>query len=446
MRKTQLIAVATFLVLASVVSGLIASLAPTVLAQQAENKVNVHFATQYNLTVDGDRFTNEEVTGQVIWRIPNIINITDETGEPVKGLRATLESELAFEWVHNENLVKMGPPLYEWYFGDLVEEHKHTGWATDVLVGFTHQSPVRFTPGLDVMRSFDKTVFTAPDTQTISVTVVPRDEKIESVEIFVHAEENQSVNSVIVSHSGGEHGEQAHVTPDGHYSEVGTPGVGIPVELNAPVTITVTIQVTPKVPEVEYKPHVGLKPNWQIEADVGTSRGSSVSYTNEAGTWTVSAEGNYVWEWGANKVPGYDVTLQKVTNVPPVLTDGKASSPLAFLKVPITFQITYKDIDNDPPSNIRVYIDGSAKEMKYARGAEEGWSDDAVFSCTTALSSGEHTYYFEASDGSLTTRFPEDSTLTIEVTGQHFLVWVIVGVVIIGAGIFFFTRRRRRVA
>lgn len=436
MHKTQPIAIAILFLLALIVSGLIASLSPTVLAQEAENKVNVYFATQYNLTIGGDRFTNEEVTGQVIWRIPNIINITDETGEPVKGLRATLESELAFEWVHNENLVKMGPPLYEWYFGDLVEEHKHTGWATDVLVGFTHQSPVRFTPGLDVMRSFDKTVFTAPDTQTISVTVVPRDKKIESVEIFVHTDENDLVDPLIISHSGG---ENAQVTPDGRRS-----GIKIPVETNTPVTITVTIQVTPKVPEVEYKPHVGLKPNWQIEADVGTSRGSSVSYTNEAGTWTVSAEGNYVWEWGANKVPGYDVALQKVTNVPPILTDGKASSPLGFLKVPISFQITYKDIDNDPPSNIRVYIDGSAKEMNYARGAEEGWSDPSVFSCTTTLSAGQHTYYFEASDGSLTTRFPQDGTLTIEVTGQHFLVWVIVGVMIIGSVTYFFVRRQRK--
>ncbi|MBA7652930.1 hypothetical protein ES703_60769 [subsurface metagenome] len=338
----------------------------------------------------------------------------------------------------------MGPPLYEWYFGDLVEEHKHTGWATDVLVGFIHQSPVSFTPGLDVVRSFDKTVFTAPDTQTISVTVVPRDEKIESVEIFVHAEDNQSVNSAIVSHSGGPHGEPAHVTPDRHYSEVGTPGVGIPVELNVPVTITVTTEVMPNMPTIEYKPHVGLKPNWQTEAYVGISRGSSVSYTNGAGTWTVSADGDYVWEWGAGKVPGYDVGLKPRTNVPPMLTDGKASSSLGFLKVPITFQITCKDIDNDPPSHVRVYIDGSAKEMSYASGAEEGWSAPCIFSCTTVLSAGQHTYYFEASDGSLTTRFPQDGTLTVEVAWQHFLVWVIVGVVIIGSVTYFFVRRQRK--
>ena len=307
------------------------------------NKVRLNFINTYTYPAYEDSFTNEEVTGKVLWRIPDITNITDETGAPVTGLRVTLDSDLQFDWVDDENLTKMGPPTYEWSFADLVEEHKHTGWSTSVYVGF-QCFPTKFTPGFDASRSFDKTVFTAPDTQTVTVTVTPREEWIESVQITVHTDENDLVDPVIISHSGG---EQAHVTPDGHRS-----GIRIPVELNTPVTITVTIRVTPKVPKVEYMPHTSVVPFRTIERKRpggiapappqpgsvpggggagGRTIGSSFSYTNEAGTWTVSAEGNYVWYWAADESPPqYGVGFTRVTQEPtpaPVPTPTPTPAP-----------------------------------------------------------------------------------------------------------------------
>jgi len=431
------------------------------------NMVQLNFSTSYLLNLYEDTFTNEEVTGQVIWRIPNIVNTTDETGEPIRGLKVTLDSDIAFEWVGDENLTKMGPPTYEWSWGDLVEEHKHTGWATDVLVGFLYQSPIKFTPGFDVSRSFDKTVFTAPDTQTVTVTVTPREEWIKGVRIHVHTDENDLVNPVIISHSGG---EQADVTPDGHRS-----GITIPVELNTPVTITVTIRVTPKVPRVQYEPHVSVHPHRTVErkrlVDItpappqpgsmpgghGTGRrptiGSSFSYTNEAGTWTVSAEGNYVWIWAADdEVPEYEVFFfSDGANSPPTLTSGGVSPLSGTPTTPFTFQVTYRDTDRATgtfvPSYVRVYIDGSARDMGYVSFKGQGYADGAVFSHKTALSAGQHTYYFEASDVFFTARFPEDGTLSIKVPrwGLGFTIWIVAGVVIIGLVTYFFIRRRRRV-
>jgi len=462
------------LIPALAISDFILPPAPTAMAEPEDgNKVEVYFSTNYHLDLYEDNFTNEEVTGQVIWRIPNIINTTDETGEPVRGLKVTLDSDLAFEWVDKENLTRRGPPTYEWFFGDLVEEHKYTGWATDVLVGFLHQSPIKFTPGFDVSRSFDKAVFTASDTQTVTVTVTPREEWIEGVEIHVHAghlagPESDLVDAAIISHSGG---EQAHVTPDGRYSEIGTPGLGIPVELNTPVTITVTFRVTPKVPRVEYKPHVAVIPNpgerkrpggvaptplqpGSVPVGGGAGGptiGSSFSYTNEAGTWTVSAEGDYVWNWGAAEVPRYEVFFSHRANSPPTLTSGGVSPPSGTPTTPFTFQVTYRDTDRATgtfvPSYVRVYIDGSARDMGYVSGK---YADGAVFSHKTTLSAGQHTYYFEASDGFFTARFPEDGNLSIEVTreGLEFPVWIVAGIiagaVVIGSVTYFFIRRRRR--
>ena len=417
-----------------VVGGFLAVPAKTSIAQQLGNKVRVHFATLYDLQIHGDAFSNQETTGQAIWRIPNIVNTTDETGEPVRELRVTLQSDLAFEWVDKESLVQMGPPVYEWYFGDLVEEHLHTGWATDVLVGFINQSPVRFTPGFDVSRTFDETVFSEPGTQTVTVTVTPREEWLESVEIFVHAQSNESVDSFIIAHSAG---EQAHVTPDGQYSEVGITGNGIPTELDKPVSIAVTFQVTPKVAEIEHKPHVGIKPNWRHEGYGGSTAGSSVSYTNGAGTWTVSALGDYIWEWGAGKVPGYGVGFHPVANSRPALTSGSVTPLSGGADTPFAFKVTYADIDGNPPSQVNIYIDGSARSMDYLRGAEQGYADGAVYGYTTLLSAGQHSYYFEASDGSLLVRFPESDADFLEVTSQEpgFLIWVIIPFGIIVAGL-----------
>jgi len=305
------------------------------------NQVRLNFTNTYTYPVYEDSFTNEEVTGKVLWRIPDIINTTDETGEPVRGLRVTLDSDVAFDWVDDENLTKMGPPTYEWSFADLVEEHKHTGWSTSVYVGFQH-SPTKFTPGFDASRSFDKTVFTAPDTQTLTITVTPREEWIEGVQITVHTYENDLVDPVIISHSGG---EQAHVTPDGYRS-----GIRIPVELNTPVAITVTIQVTPKVPKVEHMPHISVTPHqlgFKPSVDIapapappqpgsvpdgggagGPTIGSSFSYTNEAGTWTVSAEGNYVWYWAADESPpNYGVGWGPRATQEPTPAPGPAPTP-----------------------------------------------------------------------------------------------------------------------
>ena len=209
-----------------------------------------------------------------------------------------------------------------------------------------------------------------------------------------------------------------------------------------------TFQVSPKVPGVEYKPHVGIIPNWSREYYSGTTTahttcGDSFSYTNEAGTWTVSAEGDYVWNWVAHTSPHYAASLRPRSSIPlTLISEGLSLSSSTTIT---DFEVTY--VDDGPPSYVRVYIDGSAYDMDYVRGAERSYADGALFSHTTVLSPGQHTYYFEASDGSLTARFPQDGNLTIEITSQKFPIWIVAGVVggiviIIGSVTFFFVRRR----
>ena len=448
------------LLLVLFISSFVTHLTPKVIAQ-AGNLVKVNFPAAFSYLAPGDSFTNGEVTGQVCWRAL-LANTDDETGAPVSGLAVTLESDLAFEWVEQKTLTTMGPPTYEWFFGDLVEESKYKGWPIDAFVGFIHQSPIKFTPGFDASRSFDKTVFTAPDTQTVTITVTPREEWMKKVNIYVHTPGNGLADPVIISYSSTAGGD-IRIDPGGHYSGIHD----VPVELNNPVTFIVTIQVTPKVPWVEYKPYVGIHPQQPSNGGpFGTNSGSSFSYTNEAGTWTVSAEGNYVWEWAAPSSPandgvGFYPIASSTPNIPPILTSGGVSPASGATTEPFAFEVTYKDADRDAPSYIRVYVDGSAKDMDFWSGL---YIDGALFRYTTTLSAGQHTYYFEVSDGSTTARFPKDGTLSVEVSkeGQEptptpdpartlrqaiswqVLIGIVTGLVVIGAITYLVIKKRRK--
>ena len=435
------------LLLVLFISSFATPLTPKVIAQ-AGNLVKVNFPAAFSYLAPGDSFTNGEVTGQVCWRAL-LANTDDETGAPVNELAVTLESDLAFEWVEEKTLTTMGPPTYEWFFGDLVEESKYKGWPIDAFVGFIHQSPIKFTPGFDASRSFDKTVFTAPDIQTVTITVTPREEWMKKVNIYVHTYHgNDLADPVVISYSSSAEGDVV-IAEDGQHSGIHD----VPVELNTPVTVIVTIQVTPKVPWVEYKPFVGIHPQQPSNGGpFGTNSGSSFSYTNEAGTWTVSAEGNYIWEWAAPSSPandgvGFYPIASSTPNIPPILTSGGVSPASGTTTEPFVFEVTYKDADRDAPSYVRVYVDGSAKDMDFWNGL---YIDGALYRYTTTLSAGPHTYYFEASDGSMTARFPEDGTFSIEVPkeGMNFSVWIVTGIVvgiaIIGSVIYFFTKRLKR--
>ncbi len=85
------------------------------------------------------------------------------------------------------------------------------------------------------------------------------------------------------------------------------------LELNAPWSVDVTLRITPnvtdKVTKVECRPGVPIGAVAFEEESSGTTTGSSVSYTDEAGTWTISAEGGYVWDWRASSPEDYWVVL-----------------------------------------------------------------------------------------------------------------------------------------
>ncbi|MFQ5852452.1 MAG: PKD domain-containing protein, partial [Candidatus Binatia bacterium] len=279
--------------------------------RSAINQVQGQFTTFWDYTPPGDAFSDSQVTGGTWW----LASMQNGTGQPVASLELTLDSALALDaaWPGPDPIL-MGPPTYQWSFGDLPP-------GSEAAAAVQPTSPdaalVTFAPGFDVSRSADKTVFTALDTQTLTITVTPR-QAMEGFFTIVFAEENDLVNPIITSFTGGEGGE---ISPDGRQLFMGAAG-----GIGTPVTFTVTIQVTPKVPTVEFMPAVWVITPGEFLGK-GTASGSSVSSTvNTLGTWTWSAVGNYSWGWQAFVLravtfPAYSHNTPTGTNVE-VAVDG----------------------------------------------------------------------------------------------------------------------------
>ena len=254
---------------------------------QGPNQVWARFCTELNYEVLGDTFINSELTTGQEWRTI-IQNEWDETGAPVTAVELSLDSTLEFDRVEEENLTTMGPPSYEWSFGDVPQDSEV---GADVR---SEAFPVTWTPGFDASRSADKTEFTAPDTQTLTITVTPR-QVLEGFGIGVDAEENELVNPVITSPTTNAT-QGIELSPDGHWLRMWPTGLSV----NTTSTYYVTIEVTPKVPEVEYMP--GVEISWGETLDSGTTSGSSINHTagdpaDNVGTWTWTATGSYEWNW-----------------------------------------------------------------------------------------------------------------------------------------------------
>jgi DNA-binding transcriptional ArsR family regulator len=94
-----------------------------------------------------------------------------------------------------------------------------------------------------------------------------------------------------------------------------------------------------------------------------------------------------------------------VLNAPPSLNAGSVSPENGTPGTTFTYEVTYADPEGDPPSYVRVYIDGVEYSMT---GISGSFTDGFLYRYqTNVLDAGDHDYYFTASDGINVTRLPE---------------------------------------
>jgi branched-chain amino acid transport system substrate-binding protein len=272
-------------------------------APPQNNQAHAGFFTNWDYWFEGDSFNNGEVTGAKRWD-SHLHNSPDATGAPLTDVGLRLDSGLAFENVgwNNGTLVTEGPPVYEWSFGDVVQD-VHIAEQPGAWVGFWSEPnpfPVTFTPGFDASRIADQTTFLQSEgtqTQTLTISVTPREEPAaRNWGVHVSAPTLEPlVDAVIQPPSDVDFA----LSPDGQMLWMWPTGLEVGVEW----TVTVTIQLTPTVTQVEFMPHVNVGLFETLAS--GYVEGNSISYpagdsADGIGTWTWSAtgEGDLGWSWG----------------------------------------------------------------------------------------------------------------------------------------------------
>jgi PKD repeat protein len=96
-----------------------------------------------------------------------------------------------------------------------------------------------------------------------------------------------------------------------------------------------------------------------------------------------------------------------VLNTAPTLADGRVSPNSGGPSTAFTFSVKYTDADNDTPTQRRLYIDGGPVGMNTS---DTKYTDGSVFTYTTTLAPGIHSFFFEFNDGTQGARNPASGT------------------------------------
>jgi hypothetical protein len=92
-----------------------------------------------------------------------------------------------------------------------------------------------------------------------------------------------------------------------------------------------------------------------------------------------------------------------VTNTAPTLSSGSVSPGTGDTTTTFTYTVTYADVDSDVASYVRVHVDSDTTGVTMTKSG-------SVYTYSTTLAAGSHTYYFTASDGTDTARNPSSGS------------------------------------
>jgi hypothetical protein len=274
-----------------------------------ENFFHVEFNNTISFTTDGLSFTNHEVNGVSHWAT-HLQNMPDDSHAPVYGLG--LEFDAKIDKIGNnimqKNLVSAGYPNYKWFFGNVPEEPLREVYMSEGYIESADGIP--FTPGFDASISIDKTTFSTPDKQTITITIIPR-VPMTFPGITVHTQGGPNGNSAeanIADILPGDHkglkGEIVSVSPDGKNLFVNN----MQLVVNQPYSFSFSVNVQPGGSGINYQPYVSISwcPRVLPPDDAlgnGKKQGSMFAVTiDRVGTWTWTANGEYQIEWHTGNV------------------------------------------------------------------------------------------------------------------------------------------------
>ncbi len=132
----------------------------------------------------------------------------------------------------------------------------------------------------------------------------------------------------------------------------------------------------------------------------------------KGGPDTLRAEAILNADHFGNTVKRTDTSSITVINDPPELSEGRVSPGSGDTDSIFTFEVTYKDINGDIPSPIFAVIDDTKHTLTPMDGSQDSIKTGEKYSASIKLGIGDHSFHFEATDGSVTVRFPETGEIS----------------------------------
>jgi hypothetical protein len=288
--------------------------------------VDVAFSTDYACEVSGDSFINDNgpVTGNKDWASNlgrGIITLTN--------VNLNLDSNIRFNGENPGPTTFNGPDIngvyhYLWYFGNPIIGYP-TGGTPWAQVG---TFPAPFMPGFNASRSANQTTFITSGPQTLTVSVTPEENLVlpGGINIGVNVSEDQYINPTIesVTSPNGAPLDNIYPSPDGHSMRI---LISNPTKAITYIyTITIQLELKTGVTQLEFMPDVHVV-SVQSEGNGSVTDTSSVSDTNDAGTWTWSSDNSITWNW--NEVLNKGIYFQSyeaaTITTPTSISSGGAS-------------------------------------------------------------------------------------------------------------------------
>lgn len=129
----------------------------------------------------------------------------------------------------------------------------------------------------------------------------------------------------------------------------------------------------------------------------------------------------------------YDTLQEKWGGLPspPTLSFGRVIVENRNGELTFEFTVSYADLNNDSPAWVKVYIDEEPHSMTEANPQDERYADGKIYSFSTSLPSGNHVYYFEASDGSHTVTSNGGETSGVGGSGPSALLLISVSAAVV---------------
>jgi hypothetical protein len=129
--------------------------------------------------------------------------------------------------------------------------------------------------------------------------------------------------------------------------------------------------------------------------------GFRVMMSGKTGFWPLGGDKDKPGTWG--DLTSSDNWGGGPSNKLPKLSGGLVS-PLSGLTTDnFTFNVTYKDLDDDEPTLMKIYIDGTGYDMSTT---DTTYDDGSNYIFDTKLSAGGHKFYFMSNDSKVSVRLP----------------------------------------